>query len=193
VRLVIASRNSHKLRELGGLLAAHSLVPMPYWTYMPPETGETFAENAVVKAHAIAVHIGLPAVADDSGIVVHALGGAPGVRSARFAGEAATDEQNLSKLLDEMRDKQDRRAEYVCAMAFVGPDGTRQVFEERCAGRLIDTPRGEGGFGYDPVFVPDDLDGAERTMAELSQQEKDSISHRGRAARKLAEWLPPGP
>jgi XTP/dITP diphosphohydrolase len=193
VRLVIASRNSHKLRELGGLLAGHSLVPMPYWAYMPPETGETFAENAVVKAHAAAVHIGLPAVADDSGIVVHALGGAPGVRSARFAGEAATDEENLSKLLGEMRDKQDRRAEYVCAMAFVEPDGTKQVFEERCTGRLIDTPRGDGGFGYDPVFVPDDLDGAERTMAELSQAEKDSISHRGRAARKLAEWLPPGP
>jgi XTP/dITP diphosphohydrolase len=193
LRIVIASRNSHKLRELGGLLAHHSLVPLPYWTSLPPETGETFEENAVRKAQEAARAAELAAVADDSGIVVHALGGAPGVRSARFAGEDATDEENLRKLLEEMRGQEDRRAEYVCALAFAAPDGRVHVFEGRCEGRLIDVPRGEGGFGYDPAFVPADLDGDDRTMAELPQHEKDAISHRGRAVRKLAEWLPPGP
>ena len=112
---------------------------------------------------------------------------------ARRAGEGATDEQNLQKLLDEMRGKENREAAYVCAIAFVEPDGTKEVFEARCEGRLIEAPRGEGGFGYDPVFVPADLNGGERTMAELSREEKDEISHRGRAARALCEWLPPGP
>jgi XTP/dITP diphosphohydrolase len=193
LRIVIASRNSHKLRELGGLLAHHSLVPLPYWVSLPAETGETFEENAVRKARAAARATELASVADDSGIVVPALGGDPGVRSARFAGESATDEENLRKLIEEMRGREDQRAEYVCALAFASPDGRIQVFEGRCEGRLIDPPRGDGGFGYDPAFVPSDLDGAERTMAELLQPEKDAISHRGRAARKLAEWLPPGP
>ena len=193
MRIVIATLNPHKLRELGGLLAGHSLVPLPYWAKLPPEMGGTFEDNAVPKAHAAAAAAGIPAVADDSGIVVPALGGAPGVHSARFAGEGATDEQNLQKLLAEMRGKENREAAYVCAIAFVEPDGTKQVFEARCEGRLIEAPRGEGGFGYDPVFVPADLNGDERTMAELSREEKDEISHRGRAARALCEWLPPGP
>jgi XTP/dITP diphosphohydrolase len=193
LRIVIASRNSHKLRELGGLLAHHSLIPLPYWASLPPEAGGTFEENAVLKARAAARATELPAVADDSGIVVPALGGAPGVRSARFAGESATDEENLRKLLEEMRGQEDQRAEYVCSLAFAEPNGKVHVFEGRCEGRLIEVPRGDGGFGYDPAFVPADLDGDERTMAELAQQEKDAISHRGRAVRKLAEWLAPGP
>jgi XTP/dITP diphosphohydrolase len=193
LRIVIATLNPHKLRELGGLLSAHSLVPLPYWAKLPPEMGGTFSDNAVPKAHAAAAAAGIPAVADDSGLVVPALGGAPGVYSARFAGEGATDEQNLQKLLDEMRGRDNREAAYVCALAFVEPDGTKYVFEGRCEGRLLDEPRGEGGFGYDPVFVPADLNGDERTMAELSQEEKDELSHRGRAVRALCEWLPPAP
>jgi XTP/dITP diphosphohydrolase len=189
LRLVIATNNAHKLRELGGLLSDHSVVPLPYWAELPPELGDTFSDNAVPKAHAAAAAANVPAVADDSGIEVTALGGAPGVRSARYAGEGATDEQNLRKLLDDVRDQEDRSAAYVCAVAFVEPDGTFHVFEGRCEGRLIDTPRGEGGFGYDPIFVPAELDGDERTMAELSQSEKDSISHRGRAVRALDAWL----
>jgi XTP/dITP diphosphohydrolase len=193
LRIVIATNNEHKLRELGGLLVDHSVVPLPYWADLPPETGKTFHDNAVVKAHAAAAATNIPSVADDSGIVVPALDDAPGVRSARFAGEHATDEENLRKLLSEMEGVKDRRAAYVCAIAFSEPNGTHRVFQAQCEGRLIEAPRGDGGFGYDPVFVPDALDGDERTMAELAQAEKDAISHRGQAARALAAWLPARP
>jgi XTP/dITP diphosphohydrolase len=192
LRLVIATLNVHKMRELGGMLASHSVVPLPYWAELPEETGPSFESNAVVKAQVAAAASGIPAVADDSGIEVSALDSAPGVYSARYAGENATDEQNLRKLLDEMRDQENRAATYVCAVAFAEPDGTHKVFHCRCEGRLLEQPRGSGGFGYDPVFVPAELNGDERTMAELSQEEKDEISHRGRAVRALIEWLPPG-
>jgi XTP/dITP diphosphohydrolase len=191
VRLVIATRNPHKLRELGGMLTGHSLIPLPYWSEPPEETGTEFHVNAVFKAHAAAAASGIPAVADDSGIEVYALDKAPGVRSARYAGEHATDAENLQKLLDEMRGKKDRRATYVCAIAYAEPDSTHEIFFGRCEGYLLEHPRGSGGFGYDPVFVAADLNGSERTMAELSQDEKDTISHRGKAMRKLIEWLPP--
>ena len=193
MRIVIATNNEHKLRELGGLLTDHSVVPLPYWADLPSETGKTFHDHAVVKAHAAAAATNIPAIADDSGIVVPALGDAPGVRSARFAGQHATEEENLRKLLSEMEGVEDRRAVYVCAIAFSEPDGTHRVFQARCEGRLIDAPRGDGGFGYDPAFVPAALDGDERTMAELSQAEKDAISHRGQATRALADWLPARP
>jgi XTP/dITP diphosphohydrolase len=192
MRLVLATLNMHKMRELGAMLAGHSIVPLPYWALLPDETGKSFEENAVFKAHAAAAASGIPAVADDSGIEVYALDKAPGLHSARYAGEHATDEQNLHKLLEAMRDQDYREAGYVCAIAFSEPDGTHKVFHGRCEGRLIEQPRGNSGFGYDPVFVPADLNGAERTMAELSQEEKDQISHRGRAMRALLEWLPPG-
>ena len=192
MRLVIATGNVHKMRELGAMLAGHSLVPLPYWAKLPDETGRTFELNAIHKGRTVAAAAGIPAVADDSGIEVRALDSAPGVRSARYAGEHATDEQNLNKLLDEMRGKEDRAATYVCAIAYVEPDGKQRVFHGRCEGWLIDQPRGSGGFGYDPVFVPADRNGDERTMAELSQEEKDEISHRARAIRKLIEFLPPG-
>jgi XTP/dITP diphosphohydrolase len=129
----------------------------------------------------------MAAIADDSGIAAAALGGRPGVRSARYAGEAATDEENLDKLLREVPDG-DRRVAYVCALAFVGPDGEEHVVEGRCEGTLVHDPRGDGGFGYDPAFLPADRDDG-RTMAELTPEEKDAISHRGRAARALLEWL----
>jgi XTP/dITP diphosphohydrolase len=190
VQFVLASRNLHKLRELEALLGPHGLEPLPPDLELPPETGTTFAENASVKALAAARGTGRTALADDSGIAVAALGGAPGIHSARFAGKDATDEENLAKLLRELEGAPDRRAAYVCALALVEPGGEPRVFEARCEGRLIEDPRGSGGFGYDPIFVPDDyVDGPERTMAELAPAQKDAISHRGRAARALLAWL----
>src|SRR6478672_12405240 len=132
----------------------------------------------------------MSAVADDSGIAAAGLGGRPGVRSARYAGENATDEENLAKLLREVPDD-DRRVAYVCALAFAEPGGRLHVVEGRCAGVLAKEPRGSGGFGYDPAFVPDDRDDG-RTMAELTPEEKDAISHRGRAARAFLAWLEDG-
>jgi len=193
LRIVMASRNQHKVRELAGLLAPHSLEPLPDAVQLPPEDGDTFAANALIKARAAAAAAGAPALADDSGIVVPALAGAPGVKSARYAGASATDEQNLHKLLADMAAEGDRRAAYVCVLALVEPDGRERLVEGRCEGRLAAAPRGAGGFGYDPAFVPDDLEGPERTMAELAPAEKDAISHRGRAARRLAAALEPGP
>jgi XTP/dITP diphosphohydrolase len=187
VRLVLSTRNPHKVRELNVLLAPHEVLPLPEEVELPPETGDTFAENALVKARAAAEATGMPAVADDSGIEAYALGGVPGVRSARYAGEQATDEENLSKLLHEMPPHGDRRVAYVCALAYVNGD-EEELFEGRCEGRLAAEPRGSGGFGYDPAFIPSDRDDG-RTMAELSVEEKDAISHRGRAARAFLEWL----
>jgi XTP/dITP diphosphohydrolase len=183
--LVLSTRNAHKVREFAGLLDGLDVAALPDDVELPPETGETFVENALDKARAAAGATGRPAIADDSGIAAAALGGAPGVRSARFAGEDATDEENLALLLD--RAPAGSAVEYVCAIAYV--DGELEhVFEGRCTGRLAAEPRGTGGFGYDPAFLPDDVpDG--RTMAELSVAEKDAISHRGRAARALLEWL----
>ena len=188
MRLVLASRNPHKLAELAELLAPHRLEPLPPGVELPPETATTFAGNALGKARAAAVASGRPAVADDSGIAAAALGGAPGVFSARFAGDGASDEENLAKLLADVPAEGDRSVAYVCALAFVEPGGAEQVVEARCEGSLATEPRGTGGFGYDPAFIPSDLDDG-RTMAELSPEEKHAISHRGRAARKLVDWL----
>ena len=187
MRLVLATRNAHKLRELEPLLAPHELVLLPDEVDLPPETGETFAENALIKARAAARATGHPAVADDSGIAAAALGGRPGVRPARYAGEDATDEENLAKLLREVSPDGETAVAYECALAYVDAQGELTV-QERCEGELTHEPRGEGGFGYDPAFVPRDGDDG-RTMAELSPEEKDAISHRGRAARALAARL----
>ena len=188
MRLVLASRNAHKLHELGVLLAPHSLAALPDDAVLPPETGSTYAENALAKARAAAAATGSPAVGDDSGIEAAALGGAPGIRSARHAGEHASDHQNLAKLLSDVRADGDTRAAYVCVLALAEPEGPELCVEGRCEGRLTHETRGTGGFGYDPAFVPDEVpDG--RTMAELSQEEKDAVSHRGRAARALLERM----
>ena len=189
MRLVLSTRNPHKVRELEPLLRPHILEPLPDEVELPPETGATFADNALIKARAAAEATGLPAVADDSGIEASALGGRPGVYSARYAGESATDEENLAKLLREVPEDGDTRVAYVCALAYVEPDGEEKIVEARCEGELTHDPRGDGGFGYDPAFVPADYDDG-RTMAELSPEEKDAISHRGRAARALRERLP---
>ena len=211
MRLVLATRNAHKAREFATLLAPHEIVALPDDVELPPETGETFFENAREKALAAARATGMTAIADDSGIEAAALGGAPGVRSARFAGEHATDEENLAKLLRDA--PAGSPLAYVCALVLAEPSegkggdgggaggggaagekGGRlgavivHAVEGRCTGTLDANPRGDGGFGYDPAFLPDDL-GDGRTMAELAPNEKDAISHRGRAARALLARL----
>jgi XTP/dITP diphosphohydrolase len=187
VKLVLASRNAHKAEELEHLLAGHEVAPLPGDVQLPPETGDTFAANAQIKAQAAADALGVPVIADDSGIVSEALDGRPGVYSARFAGADATDAENLAKLLSLA--PAGSAVAYVCALVYLDPaDGTPMTFEGRCTGTLDDDPRGDGGFGYDPAFRPDDIaDG--RTMAQLQPDEKAAISHRGRAARELAAWL----
>jgi XTP/dITP diphosphohydrolase len=186
VKLVLASRNPHKVREFRALLEGVEVIALPDEVQLPPETGETFEANAVPKARAAARATGRVSFADDSGIEAEALGGAPGVRSARFAGEGASDADNLAKLIAEA--PPGSPLAYVCVIALIDPaTGEERTFEGRCTGTMAPTPRGTGGFGYDPVFVPDGGDG--RTMAELSPAEKDAISHRGRAARALLEHL----
>jgi XTP/dITP diphosphohydrolase len=187
VRLVLATRNPHKAREFAALLDGIEVMPLPAGVELPPETGETFAANALSKARAAARATGCPSFADDSGIEAEALGGAPGVRSARFAGEDASDADNLARLISEA--PPGSALQYVCVIALVDPDrGKEHLFEGRCTGTMAPAPRGSGGFGYDPIFVPDDgQDG--RTMAELDQAEKDAISHRGRAGRALLRHL----
>jgi XTP/dITP diphosphohydrolase len=192
-RAVVATHNQDKLRELGEILASLELVPLPDEVELPPEVGETFADNALAKARAVHAVTGMATIADDSGIVARALGGRPGVRSARYAGPEAGDEENLELLLRELAGAADRSVAYVCSLACVDEDGAEHLFEGRCEGQLAGEPRGSGGFGYDPAFVPDDTGpGDRRTMAELSAAEKHAISHRGRAARKFASWLEAG-
>jgi XTP/dITP diphosphohydrolase len=196
VRLLLATRNEHKRREFARLMPAPAggerwrLDALGEDVTLPPEDGETFAENALGKARAAAAATGAPAIADDSGIAAAALGGAPGVRSARYASEHASDRENLDKLLREA--PAGSALEYVCAIAYVDPrTGVERVFEGRCAGTLSAEVRGERGFGYDPAFVPRHAPD-ELTMAELSDEQKDAISHRGRAARALFAWLQDG-
>jgi XTP/dITP diphosphohydrolase len=185
--LIVATRNAHKLRELREILPGVELRPLPADVELPAEDGASFAANALIKARAARAATGETAIADDSGIEAAALGGRPGIRSARYAGEGASDEENLAKLLAEVAAAGgDRRAAYVCVIALAGDCG-EELFEGRCEGTLAETPRGDGGFGYDPAFVPDATGpGDPRTMAELPPDTKNAISHRGRAARLLA-------
>jgi XTP/dITP diphosphohydrolase len=185
--VILATRNHHKLREFARLMPDTPLDPLPQGVVTPPEDGRTYADNALIKARAAVAATGRTAIADDSGVESEALGGAPGVRSARFAGEDATDGANLAKLRAEA--PAGTRLRYVCAIAHVTPDGEEHVVEGVCEGTMAPEPHGEGGFGYDPVFVPDDAGAGGRTMAALGDAEKDAISHRGRAARALLDWL----
>jgi XTP/dITP diphosphohydrolase len=192
-RIAVASHNAHKLREIARICADW---PVEWVTVHDDprefpdveETGETYLDNARLKAHAVAAALGLPAVADDSGIEVDALGGAPGPRSARYAGEGATDERNLRQLLGALKGVPagGRTARYRCVVVLARPDGSEVHAEAVCEGVLVARPRGEAGFGYDPIFEPA---GWDRTMAELTDEQKDRISHRGRALRALAEAL----
>ena len=189
--LVLATRNQHKLREMAELLPGVDLKPLPDEVELPPETGDSFEANALIKARAAHAATGAATIADDSGIEAMDLGGAPGIYSARYAGEGADDETNLAKLLREVDAAAgERRAAYVCALALIDSAGHEYVFEATCEGTLLRERRGSGGFGYDPAFVPDETGHRdERTMAELSPGEKHAISHRGRAARALVSWL----
>lgn len=192
-RLVVATRNAGKHAELHRILSEHLDVELLGLDDVPPyeeapETGATFAENALIKARAAVRHTGLPAVADDSGLTVEALAGMPGVLSARWAGPGRSDEANLRLVLHQVCQVPDGRrgAAFVCAAAFVTPDGDEHVVEGRVEGTLTRAPRGTNGFGYDPIFVPN---GHTRTTAEMSNEEKDAISHRGRALRALAPYV----
>jgi XTP/dITP diphosphohydrolase len=184
MRLLLATRNDHKLREFARLLTTVELDPLPDGLPSPVENGDTYAANALIKARAAAGATGRAAIADDSGIEAEALNGAPGVRTARYAGEGATDQENLDKLGREA--PAGTKLRYVCVIAHVDPEGREHLFEGTTAGTVAHAPAGSGGFGYDPLFVPD---GETRTMAELSDAEKDAISHRGRAARAFETWL----
>ena len=190
--VVLATRNAKKLEELRRGLAAEGsevlgladVTPHPE----PEETEHTFAGNALLKARACVEATGLPTLADDSGLTVAALGGMPGVRSARWAGPGSSDEENLALVLRQLADvpTERRTASFVCALALALPDGRSEVIHGEVTGRLTMWARGENGFGYDPIFLPD---GHDRTTAEMSAEEKDAISHRGRAIRAMVPIL----
>jgi XTP/dITP diphosphohydrolase len=190
MRWVVATANAHKVRELAALLdgLAVDLVVRPEYVAMPEESGATFLANARLKARAVAEATGEVALADDSGLEVDALGGDPGVLSARYAGEGANDADNNAKLLAELSGIHgpNRRARFRCVLALVAPGGKELTADGRCEGFVLDAERGAGGFGYDPLFQPE---GDTRALAEYSEDEKNAISHRGRAARKLREML----
>jgi len=192
-RIAIATQNPHKLRELARICREWPVEWITVQNHPGPwpeveEPYDTYLDNALEKARAVAAALGVPAVADDSGIEVDGLDGAPGPRSARYAGEDATDAENLEKLLVAIARflPEHKTARYRCVAAMAWPDGPELHAEGVCEGILIGERRGTGGFGYDPAFVPE---GETRTMAELPDQEKDRISHRGKAFRALAEQL----
>jgi XTP/dITP diphosphohydrolase len=189
--VILATSNLHKVGEMQGLLPGVGLEALPDGYESPVEDGDSFEANALIKARAAHAALGGAAIADDSGIESYDLGGAPGIYSARYAGAGASDEENLDKLLREVDAAGgERRAAYICVLALVEEGGTEHVFEANCEGRLLRERRGSGGFGYDPIFVPDDTGpDDERTMSELSGAEKNEISHRGRAARLLLAHL----
>jgi XTP/dITP diphosphohydrolase len=193
VKLVLASGNAGKVRELAAMLAplGHDVVPQSaFQIETPPETGATFLENAMLKARHAARMSGLPALADDSGIEVDALGGRPGIYSARYAGEGATDQQNLKKLLDELQgvsvDRRAARYQCVVVLTRMADDPAPVVAHGTWQGRIVAEPCGTGGFGYDPIFQPE---GLHVTAAELAPEDKNARSHRGQALRALVEEL----
>ena len=190
-KLVIASGNAGKLREIARILAPLDIQAVPQSEFNVPDCPEphvTFVENCLAKARHASAHSGLPALADDSGICVEALGGAPGVYSARYAGEPKSDQRNNEKLIAALANETNRRAHYTCVMVYVRhPDDPEPIISEgRWHGEIIDTPRGENGFGYDPYFLVPQFG---KTGAELDQDTKNAISHRGQALRDLVEKL----
>ena len=191
-RLVLATRNRGKIIEINSLLSGlvDQISSITDFTDFPEtvEDGATFEENALKKAREASRFTALPALADDSGLVVDALNGRPGVFSARYAGEGAGDAANNARLVEECLNipEERRQAAFVCVLAFVTPEGVEKLFSGRVAGRIISEPRGNGGFGYDPFFL---VDGFDRSMAELSLAEKNSISHRAEAFRKFRKYL----
>ncbi len=187
MRLVLATANPDKAAEIAAILGGHELVPRPADVPDVDETGDTLEENARLKARALAAATGEPAVADDTGLEVDALGGEPGVRSARYAGEGASYADNVRALLRALDGVGDRRARFRTVAVVAFPDGGEVLADGAVHGSITTEPRGSGGFGYDPVFVPDEGDG--RTFAEMTPAEKHAVSHRGRAFRALAARL----
>ncbi|WP_462164489.1 XTP/dITP diphosphatase [Pseudoalteromonas xiamenensis] len=190
-QLVLATGNQGKVKELASMLDAFNIEVLPQSTFDVPEvaeTGTTFVENAIIKARHAAKITGLPAVADDSGLEVDALSGAPGVYSARFAGDDASDADNIAKLLQELGDNPSRSARFWCVLVFMkhADDPTPVICQASWEGEISHTPNGHGGFGYDPVFYVPSLD---CTAADLSKVQKNAISHRGQALKQLAEKL----
>jgi len=192
VEIVLATRNKGKIRELERIFASNLPGVKLLGTDAFPdladvaETEDTFEGNALLKARAVSHFTNLPAIADDSGLAVDHLGGAPGIFSARYSGVHGDDQANLNKVLHEMDGVSNRRAQFVCAAAFVAPRGYELVLRAEMVGNLIDAPRGEKGFGYDPIFIPI---GFNQTTGEMDPELKDSISHRGKAMRELAEEI----
>lgn len=189
MRLVMASANAHKALEIAQILTDHEIEPRPDSLGEIVEDQETLEGNARLKASAVCAEAKSPAVADDTGLEVDALSGLPGVRSARFAGDSATDSENLSKLLEDMQHVPNgqRTARFRTVAVVVFPDGTELVAHGVVEGSIAEEPRGTGGFGYDSVFVPDEGGGS--TFAEMQAAHKNLISHRGRAFRSLAQML----
>lgn len=188
IPLVLATRNEGKTEEIRALLADYPVDIKNLTDFGPTPTieedGETFEDNAVKKARFIAKILGLPALADDSGLMVEALGNGPGVRSARYAGEGATDAENNAKLLGELEDVENRNAAFACVIAIAVPWGPALIYEGRCEGAITKEPVGSEGFGYDPVFYYPPL---QKTFAQLSTREKNQVSHRGQALRQLRD------
>jgi XTP/dITP diphosphohydrolase len=194
---VLASRNKGKTREIQNVLKDFPVIIKNLDDFGPiPEViedGETFDDNAYKKSSFTARVLGLPALADDSGLLVDALGGKPGVRSARYAGENATDQENLAKLLEDIKDKDDRKASFNCVLSLAIPTGAALTYEANCEGEILSEPRGNNGFGYDPVFYYPEFD---KTFAQLTIEEKANVSHRGKALKQLVsefekvlEWI----
>jgi XTP/dITP diphosphohydrolase len=197
VTLVIATRNKGKTSEIRALLKNYPVIIKNLDDFGPipdvKEDGDTFDDNAYKKASFASRVLGVPALADDSGLVVEALGGAPGVHSARYAGEDATDEQRIEKLLKEMRGEKNRKAAFECVISIAVPTGPALTYEARCEGEIAQEPAGNEGFGYDPVFYYPLL---KKTFAQISREEKNLISHRGKALKevvnefdKLVSWI----
>ena len=187
--LVLATRNAGKVRELEALLAGGPFAPEPASADAPEveEDAPTLEGNAAKKARALHAHTGRAALADDTGLAVDALGGAPGVRSARYAGEPPDDAANRARLLRALAGRPDRHARFRTVLAFVDEAGALTTFEGVCEGTILDGERGTGGFGYDALFVPADGDG--RTFAEMTRDEKNAVSHRARALRAFSDWV----
>jgi len=188
--IVIATQNQNKLIEFKEILKDSNIEVKSLADFGPiPEViedGDTFDKNAYKKAHHTARVLGLPAIADDSGLVVDALGGAPGVYSARYAGPDATDKDNCTKLLTELRGKKNRKAHFSCVLSIAVPSGPALTYESRCDGVILETPRGSSGFGYDPVFY---FEAFGKSFAELTMKEKNSVSHRGKALKEIKTEL----
>ena len=191
MKFVLASRNKHKAEEIKNILGEGFEIITQDEAGFPEEVvedGKTFEENAIKKAETVMKAVGLPTIADDSGLCVSYLGGAPGIYTARFAGEGATDEENIKKLLGELSgvSEEERSANFVCTIAFAAPDKETKTFTGKCSGQILFEKHGEGGFGYDPVFYTPVF---KKSLAEISAEEKNSISHRFCALKAFKEYI----